>query len=90
MLAVLVVAEVCATTTLSLKYCAVTFATQGRMNPAGFDHVIANMFLVPFGMKLGSGVSVGTYIWRSMIPVYIFPAPEVWILFLLPHLPIVV
>ena len=39
------------------------------MNPAGFDHVIANMFLVPFGMKLGSGVSVGTYIWRSMIPV---------------------
>ena len=43
----------------------------GGGNPAGFDHVIANMFLVPFGMKLGSGVSVGTYIWRSMIPVYI-------------------
>jgi hypothetical protein len=38
---------------------------------AGFDHVIANMFLVPFGMKLGSGVTVGTYIWRSMIPSYI-------------------
>jgi hypothetical protein len=38
---------------------------------AGFDHVIANMFLVPFGMKLGSGVTVSTYIWRSMIPSYI-------------------
>lgn len=38
---------------------------------AGFDHVIANMFLVPFGMKLGSGVTVSTYIVSSMIPVYI-------------------
>ena len=29
------------------------------------------MFLVPFGMKLGSGVTVSTYIVSSMIPVYI-------------------
>ncbi|CAK0782118.1 hypothetical protein CVIRNUC_005569 [Coccomyxa viridis] len=37
----------------------------------GFDHVIANMFLVPFGMKMGAKVSVGSYIVHSMIPVFI-------------------
>ncbi|CAL5221104.1 g3237 [Coccomyxa viridis] len=37
----------------------------------GFDHVIANMFLIPFGMKVGAPVSVGKYIAHSMIPVFI-------------------
>ncbi|EIE26976.1 hypothetical protein COCSUDRAFT_46302 [Coccomyxa subellipsoidea C-169] len=37
----------------------------------GFDHVIANMFLIPFGMKIGAPVSVSTYIVHSMIPVFI-------------------
>jgi formate/nitrite transporter FocA (FNT family) len=26
---------------------------------------------IPFGMKVGSGMKVQDYIWRSMIPVYI-------------------
>lgn len=37
----------------------------------GFDHVVANMFLIPYGMKLGSGVSVRDYIALSMIPVWL-------------------
>ncbi|KAK9825754.1 hypothetical protein WJX74_004634 [Apatococcus lobatus] len=36
-----------------------------------FSHVVANMFLVPFGMKLGSPVTVGKYIGRSMVPDWI-------------------
>lgn len=32
-------------------------------------YVAANMFLVPYGMKLGSGVTVRDYIVRSMVPV---------------------
>ena len=38
---------------------------------AGFDHVVANMFLIPWGMRLGNGLSVGHYIWHSMIPTFI-------------------
>ncbi|KAK9844764.1 hypothetical protein WJX74_006617 [Apatococcus lobatus] len=37
----------------------------------GFSHTIANMFWVPFAMKLGSPVSVGRYIGSSMIPTMI-------------------
>ncbi|CAL5225938.1 g8733 [Coccomyxa viridis] len=35
------------------------------------NHVVVDMFLVPFGMKNGAPVSVGQYIWRNMIPVAI-------------------
>ncbi len=31
----------------------------------------ANMFLIPYGMKLGSGVTVRNYIARSLVPVFI-------------------
>ena len=31
----------------------------------------ANMFLIPYGMKLGSGVTVRNYIARSMVPVFL-------------------
>ena len=37
----------------------------------GFDHVIANMFLIPYGMKLGSGVTTRDYIARSVVPVWL-------------------
>jgi len=35
----------------------------------GMDHVIANMFFIPMGIWNGApGISVGFYIWKSMIP----------------------
>jgi hypothetical protein len=34
----------------------------------GADHVIANMFYVPVGIFSGAPISVGLYIWKSMIP----------------------
>ncbi|KAI5273421.1 Formate/nitrite transporter [Aureobasidium subglaciale] len=33
-----------------------------------FDHLIANMFYIPMGIFLGADISVGLYIWKSMIP----------------------
>lgn len=32
------------------------------------DHVVANMFFVPLGIWVGAPMSVGYYIWKSMIP----------------------
>lgn len=37
----------------------------------GMDHVIANMFLIPIGIFNGAPISVGYYIWKSMIPALI-------------------
>ena len=38
----------------------------------GFDHVVANMFFVPMSIFLGDPeISVGYYIWKSMIPALI-------------------
>jgi len=34
----------------------------------GMDHVIANMFLIPIGIFNGAPITVGYYIWKSMIP----------------------
>ncbi|KAF2673237.1 Formate/nitrite transporter, partial [Microthyrium microscopicum] len=34
----------------------------------GLDHVIANMFYIPLGIWVGAPISVGYYIWKSMIP----------------------
>lgn len=35
----------------------------------GFDHVVANMFFIPIGIYCGApGITVGYYIWKSMIP----------------------
>ncbi len=35
----------------------------------GLDHVVANMFFIPMAIFLGSAhISVGYYIWKSMIP----------------------
>ncbi|RDW63472.1 hypothetical protein BP6252_11017 [Coleophoma cylindrospora] len=34
----------------------------------GVDHVIANMFYIPVGIFSGAPISVGFYIWKSMIP----------------------
>ncbi|KAJ4168739.1 hypothetical protein NW754_010667 [Fusarium falciforme] len=35
----------------------------------GFDHVIANMFIIPMGIWLGTpDLTVGLYIWKGMIP----------------------
>ena len=31
------------------------------------DHTIANMFFIPLGIFLGADITVGTYIWKSMI-----------------------
>ena len=37
----------------------------------GFDHLVANMFIIPFGMCLGAPITVGHYIVYSMIPTLI-------------------
>lgn len=38
----------------------------------GFDHVVANMYFIPTGIWYGTpGLSVGYYIWKSMIPALI-------------------
>jgi formate/nitrite transporter FocA (FNT family) len=38
----------------------------------GLDHVVANMFFVPQAIFLGSpDITVGYYIWKSMIPALI-------------------
>ncbi|PWN19323.1 Formate/nitrite transporter [Microstroma glucosiphilum] len=38
---------------------------------AGFEHVVASMFLIPEGLMQGSPVSVGRYIWNAMIPAFL-------------------
>ena len=35
----------------------------------GLEHSVANMFLIPMGMKNGNGVSVGDFVWMNLIPV---------------------
>ncbi|TKA76258.1 hypothetical protein B0A49_04880 [Cryomyces minteri] len=37
----------------------------------GMDHVIANMFLIPMGIWNGAPITVGYYIWKSMIPAFL-------------------
>ena len=37
----------------------------------GFDHVVANMFIMPFGMYYGAPITVGHYIVYSLIPTLI-------------------
>ncbi|KAL3154244.1 hypothetical protein ABBQ32_013743 [Trebouxia sp. C0010 RCD-2024] len=37
----------------------------------GYDHAVANMFIIPFGMMLGAPVTVGHYIVYSLIPTMI-------------------
>jgi formate/nitrite transporter len=34
----------------------------------GFIHTVADMYLIPMGMFNGADISVGTYIWKSLIP----------------------
>ncbi|KAL4420050.1 hypothetical protein ABPG77_007489 [Micractinium sp. CCAP 211/92] len=34
----------------------------------GFEHCIANMFLIPLSMCLGSGISVGTFVGKNLVP----------------------
>lgn len=36
--------------------------------PMGFNHAVADMFLVPMGMFNGAPISVGTFIWKLLIP----------------------
>ncbi|KAI9723555.1 MAG: hypothetical protein M1828_004151 [Chrysothrix sp. TS-e1954] len=31
------------------------------------DHTIANMFFIPLGIFLGADITVGTYVWKSMV-----------------------
>ena len=35
----------------------------------GTEHCVANMFMVPIGMAEGSGVTVGQFLWRNLLPV---------------------
>ena len=57
----------------------------------GLDHVIANMFFIPIGIWSGApGITVGLYIWKSLIPAAIgntigggiFVAAVYWYLYL--------
>lgn len=62
------------------------FATQGRDNTSkiygiwivisafvalGYQHSIANYFMIPIGMFYGTNFGVGKFIWASIIPVTI-------------------
>lgn len=38
---------------------------------SGYDHVVANMFIIPFGMRLGNHLPIGHYIVYSMIPSFL-------------------
>ncbi|KAL9936850.1 hypothetical protein V8E36_004085 [Tilletia maclaganii] len=38
----------------------------------GYDHVVANMFLIPEGLMTGlAHLGVGEYIWKSMVPAFL-------------------
>ena len=37
----------------------------------GYDHVVANMFIIPFGIRLGNHLPIGHYIVYSMIPTFL-------------------
>jgi formate/nitrite transporter FocA (FNT family) len=49
------------------KILAIWFPTMG-FTALGADHVIANMFYIPLGIFEGAPISVGLYIYKSMIP----------------------
>lgn len=34
----------------------------------GYDHVVANMYFIPLGIKEGAGITVGQYIYKSLLP----------------------
>jgi hypothetical protein len=34
----------------------------------GFEHCVANMFVIPLAIKLGAPISVGTFIVKNLIP----------------------
>lgn len=37
----------------------------------GFEHCVANMFMIPLGMARGADVTVGAMVWRNLVPVTI-------------------
>ena len=37
----------------------------------GFEHSIANMFIIPMGMSLGADISVYDFLFRNLVPVTI-------------------
>ena len=37
----------------------------------GYDHLVANMFIIPFGMRMGSNVSVRRYVGHRLIPTFV-------------------
>ncbi|CCG80976.1 putative Formate/nitrite transporter [Taphrina deformans PYCC 5710] len=59
----------------------------------GYEHIVANMFLVQMGMYYGAPLSVGEYIWKGMIPVTLgnivggggFVGAVFWYLYLYRH-----
>ncbi|KAH8647000.1 Formate/nitrite transporter [Tricladium varicosporioides] len=52
---------------IASKIIAIWFPTM-CFTALGADHVIANMFYIPVGINSGAPISVGFYIWKSMIP----------------------
>lgn len=51
------------------------------MAVTGFDHVIANMYFVPLALMYGAPkISVGLYIWKSLIPSLIGNVLGAWLL----------
>lgn len=37
----------------------------------GYDHLVANVFIIPFGMRMGSDVSVRRYVGHRLIPTFV-------------------
>lgn len=49
---------------------------------AGFEHVVASMFLIPEGLENGAMVTVGRYIGTALVPAFLGNVIGAWLLVL--------
>ncbi len=69
-LVVLAVWQAAAAQDIIGKLAAVFFPVMAFVS-TGYDHVVANMFIIPFGIRLGNHLPIGHYIVYSMIPTFL-------------------
>ena len=69
-LVVLAVWQAAAAQDIIGKLAAVFFPVMAFVS-TGYDHVVANMFIIPFGIRVGNHLPIGHYIVDSMIPTFL-------------------
>lgn len=69
-LVVLAVWQAAAAQDIIGKLAAVFFPVMAFVS-TGYDHVVANMFIIPFGIRLGNHLAIGHYIAYSLIPTFL-------------------